>query len=272
MGNGHPPASRSDAQPAPQLRRLLPPGDATTPQAIAEQLERSAARAAPPGRPYVILNMISTVDGRATLDGRSGPLSSASDRALFHALRAVVDAVLVGAGTVRAERYGPMIRDAHVRRRRVEQGRSEEPLACIVSGRVELPVDLPLLRAPEARVALITPSQASLPPVAAQVEYVRRERAGTLDLARALAELHERFAVRTLLCEGGPHLNSYLLSAGLVDELFLTLAPKLAGGELASGEALRILAGPELKTPAELELMGVLESDSQLFLRYAVDA
>ncbi len=99
---------------------------------------------------------------------------------------------------------------------------------------------------------------------------MRAAREGRLDLPRALAELSERFAVRTLLCEGGPHLNAELLLAGLVDELFLSLAPKLAGGEDVSGESLRILAGREFEPPIELTLLGVLEHESHLFLRYAV--
>jgi riboflavin-specific deaminase-like protein len=265
-------AAGAAAPAAPLLRRLLVAGEPATPLQVAAQLEAAAARAARSAGPYVLLNMISSVDGRATMDGRSGPLSSPSDRALFHALRAEVDAVMVGAGTVRAERYGRMIRDPEGRRRRLEHGRSEEPLACVVSGRLELQPDLPLLATPQARVALITSSPASLPPVAADVEYVRCEEAGMLDLERALAELHERFAVRTLLCEGGPHLNSSLFVAGLVDELLLTLAPKLAGGDAGAVEALRILAGPALGRPAELELLGVLECESQLFLRYGVGA
>jgi riboflavin biosynthesis pyrimidine reductase len=76
--------------------------------------------------------------------------------------------------------------------------------------------------------------------------------------------------VRTLLCEGGPHLNAQLLAAGLVDELFLCLAPLLAGGDPVAGEALRILAGIDLDPPVELRLIGTLESDSHLFLRYAL--
>src|SRR5439155_764044 len=79
---------------------------------------------------------------------------------------------------------------------------------------------------------------------AARIEYIRCVRDGLLDLPASLAALHDRFAVRTLLCEGGPHLNSHLLAEGLVDELFLTVAPKVAGGDPASGESLRIVAGP----------------------------
>jgi riboflavin biosynthesis pyrimidine reductase len=118
----------------------------------------------------------------------------------------------------------------------------------------------------------VTPSPASLTDSAAQVEYVRAERDGLLDLAGAMALLRERFGVRTLLCEGGPHLNSSLLAAELVDELFLSLAPKLAGGDPATGEALRILAGPAAQTPLELRLASALESDSHLFLRYELCA
>jgi riboflavin-specific deaminase-like protein len=240
----------------------------------------------PAGRPLVVLNMVATADGRATLGGRSGPIGNRADRELFHALRAEVDAVLVGAGTLRAERYGRIIPDPGRRARRVERGLPEEPLACVLSGRLELPPDLPLLGEPAARVVIVTASRASLPPCPAQVEYVRASRDGVLDLPAALRELRERLRVRTLLCEGGPHLNAQLLTAGLVDELFLSLAPKLGGGgsgdtsgDAASGgtpgaggqgEVLRILAGPELHPPIELELLGVLESESHLFLRYGV--
>ncbi len=75
-----------------------------------------------------------------------------------------------------------------------------------------------------------------------------------------------------MLCEGGPHLFSQLLAAGLVDELFLSIQPMLAGGEPATGAALRILAGAELEPPAALRLTGVLESAGALFLRYDVSA
>jgi riboflavin biosynthesis pyrimidine reductase len=219
-----------------------------------------------------MLNMVSTVDGRATIAGRSRALGNPADRNLFHALRGVVDAVMAGAGTVRVERYGRLIPDQARRRRRLELGLSEEPLACIVSGRLSLPADIPLLADPAARVVVVTSSQASLPHGGAQIDYIRSRRDGLLDLRTALAELHDRLGVRTLLCEGGPHLNAELLSAGLVDELFLTLSARLAGGEETTGEGLRILAGPEFSEPLELELLGVLKSESHLFLRYGVRA
>jgi riboflavin biosynthesis pyrimidine reductase len=272
----------SDAiAPAPiTLKRLLPPDAPAAAEQIVVGLGLDAlASTGPPiadgrERPYVVLNMVSTADGRATLAGRSGPLSNRADRELFHALRLAVDAVMAGAATVRVERYGRIIPDSSRRRLRIERGLSEEPLACIVSARLTLQGDIPLLADPAAKVAIVTSSAASLPPVAAQVDYIRTARDGLLDLPAALAELRERFGVRTLLCEGGPHLNAQLLAAGLVDELFLSLSPQLAGDDLdgnhAHPEALRILAGAVLDPPVELELLGALEHDSHLFLRYGV--
>jgi riboflavin-specific deaminase-like protein len=221
-------------------------------------------------RPRVLLNMACTADGRATIGGRSGPIGNRADRELFHALRTAVDAVLVGGATARAEGYGRLVREDSARRLRRARGLAEEPLACVVSASLALPArEIPLLADPGARVTILTPSSASLPQSVAAVEYVRCARAGRLDLPGALVELRRRLAVRTVLCEGGPHLSGQLLAAGLVDELFLTLAPKLAGGDAAGG-SLRILAGPELEPPAELELLEALESESQLLLRYRV--
>ena len=259
-------------EPGAQFKRLLPPGEPADAVQIVDGLDLQARVRAGGERPYVILNMASTVDGRASIGGRSGAIGDRADRELFHALRASVDAVMAGAGTVRVERYGRIIPDAQTRRRRVSRGLSEEPLACIVSGRLSLAPDTPLLAEPAARVVVVTPSGSSLPETPAQLEYVRASRDGLLDLPAAMAELSGRFAVRTLLCEGGPHLNGQLLLAGMVDELFLSFSPKLAGGEDATGEALRIIAGAQFREPLALELLGALESGSTLFLRYGVCA
>jgi riboflavin biosynthesis pyrimidine reductase len=259
--------------PPSEFRRLVPVDGPATAAEIVDGLGLRDPGAAARERPYVMLNMVSTVDGHATLAGRSGPLGGRADRELFHELRAAVDAVAAGAGTIRTERYGRIIPQPARRRLRRERGLSEEPLACIVSDSLSLSPDIPLLADSSSRVVILTSSQARLPQTAAHVDYVREEREGRLDLASALGVLRGRFAVRTLLCEGGPHLNGRLLAAGLVDELFLSMSPKLVSGEaMQSDPALRILAGPELKPPVELELMGALQSDSYLFLRYGVRA
>jgi riboflavin biosynthesis pyrimidine reductase len=215
--------------------------------------------------------MASTADGRATLGGRSGPIGNRADKELFLALRTAVDAVLFGAGTARAEHYRRLVKDESQRRLRLERGLAAEPLACIVSAGLALsPESVPLLGEPDARVVILTSSPAGeLPASVAPVEYVRAAREGQLDLRAALAELHARWGVQTMMCEGGPHLNGALLAAGLVDELFLTLAPKLGGG--ADPQAsLRIVCGPELDPPVELELREALESNGYLLLRYGV--
>ncbi len=256
------------------VHRLIPGGEPLAAGAAVEELRSPVHGPGPGSRPLVMLNMVSTADGRATIAGRSGPISSPADRALFHGLRGTVDAVMAGAGTIRAERYGRIIPSEEHRRERVERGLEAEPLACIVSGRLALEPDIPLLADPHSHVVIVTSSLASLPAAPgprAQIDYIRAERDGRLDLPAAFEELRERFAVKSLLCEGGPHLNGQLLDAGLVDELFLSLAPTLAGGDPVDGEApLRIIAGSPLDPPLELELLGLFESDSGLFLRYRV--
>lgn len=266
-----PPAPRAASEQL-GIRPLVPPGEPASAPEIVERLGLWQRPAALAERPRVLSNMVSTVDGRASIDGRSGPIAGPADQQLFHALRTPVDAVIAGAGTMRVERYGRIIRDQSRRRLRRERGLSEEPLACIVSASLALPPDLPLLAEPEARVVVLTPSEAELPPSAAQVDYIRTTRDGELDLHRALVELRRRFGVEVLLCEGGPHLNGQLLAGGLVDELFLSLSPKLAGGDPPDGEGLRIVAGEEFEQPLELDLLGALEHDSHLFLRYGVSA
>jgi riboflavin-specific deaminase-like protein len=270
-----------DQQPEPpsvSLRGLLPAGAPCTVAGLVDGLDLAelAEPAAPGGsgargrRPYLALNMIATADGRATLSGRSGAIGGAADRELFHGLRTVFDAVMAGAGTVRAEGYHRLVRDRDGLRRRRERGLAEQPLACIVSGRLALGAEIPLLADPDARVAIVTASRDSLPPgCRAQIEYVRCTRDGQLDLPAALRELRARFGVRSVLCEGGPHLNAQLLAAGLVNELFLSLAPTLAGDD-AAGEPLRIVSGVDLDPPVAMELVSAHEHESHLFLRYRI--
>jgi riboflavin biosynthesis pyrimidine reductase len=272
------PAS-ADPDPSLQLRRLVPPGVPASVEQIVEELDlgelaqRVSPKTAPDGRarPYLVLNMVSTADGRATVEGRSGPIGNTADRELFHGLRTAVDAVMAGAGTVRVERYRRLVREERARQLRRRRGLAEEPWACIVSGRLVLPDDIPILSDPAARIAILTSSGASLPQAegGAQIEYIRSREEGLLDLPSAMSELCERFDIRTVLCEGGPHTNSQLLADGLVDELFLSLSPKLAGGDVTD-EALRIVAGQAIDPPLEMELVSAFEHGSHLFLRYRV--
>jgi riboflavin biosynthesis pyrimidine reductase len=253
------------------LTPLLPPGPPMTAAKLVDDLGLWARRSRG-SRPRVLLNMVSTADGRATLAGRSGAISSPADRELFHALRTPVDAVLVGAATIRTERYGRLIRDPARRALRRERGLAEEPLACVISASLELDPSIPLLTEPESRLVVLTPTPGELPETGCQVEYIRTVAGGRLDLAAALAKLAARLDVGLVLCEGGPHVARELLAAGLLDELFLSIAPVLAGGDgrRVDTPALRILAGAELDPAVQLRLLGALENDSHLFLRYGV--
>lgn len=245
------------------MRRLVPDAGALTADEAASGLDLGGL--APPGRPYVVLNMVASADGKAALAGRTKGLGNAADRELFHHLRTQVDAVMVGAGTVRAERYGRMVRDPRLREKREREGLAADPLAVVVSGRLDLPAELPLLQDPDSAVLVVTGSDAVLPPVPAAVGYARGAHGG-VDLAAALALLRSERGVRSVLCEGGPTLNAELLRAGLVDELFLSVAPLLVGG--AGG--LTIVGGQALPAPAELRLVTLLESEGHLFLRLRV--
>jgi riboflavin-specific deaminase-like protein len=215
---------------------------------------------APANRPYLGINMVSSLDGKATLDWRTRGLSSDVDRRVFHLLRTQADAVMVGAGTARTERYGRITKSDELREIRVNGGLVPEALAVVVSGRLDLPPDLPLLNAPDQKVVIATASEDKLTGVTGDVEYAR---VGD-DLPRLMAYLREHHAVRSVLCEGGPTLNSFLFAADVVDELFLTLNPKLLSG----ASALTIVAGRELVEPAEPSLVSVAEADGELFTRW----
>ena len=211
--------------------------------------------------------MVATADGKAAVEGRTRAISSEVDRTIFHNLRTQADAVMVGAGTVATERYGPVVKSEELRAKREREGLSPDPLAVIVSGGLNLPADVPLLQDPDSHVVIMTHSQSELSGVEAHVEYMRSE-PGPFDLRPLLERLRRERGVRSVLCEGGPTLNATLCLYGLVDELFLTIAPALAGG----ADALTIVAGAPLPELVSLELVWVLEADGELFLRYKIGA
>jgi riboflavin-specific deaminase-like protein len=240
------------------VRRLLPDHGPTT---VEQQLDSYRPWDEPhEDRPFVAVNFAATVDGRATIGGVSGPIGSRTDTAMLAGLRTRFDAVMIGAGTMRAERYGRLIASQEQRERRERLLLPHDPLMVIVSGRLDLPWDAPLFTDGSGRVLIFTASEAEPPEIATSLRVVRHE--GFVDLAAALYHLRHERGIRALLCEGGPSLHAELEGGGMVDDLFLTIAPKLAGGV-----APRILEG-ELPAVAELELAWLLEEDGELFARY----
>jgi riboflavin biosynthesis pyrimidine reductase len=244
------------------FERLVPAGE---PASAAEVL--AAARLgglAGPDRPYVFMNFVSTLDGRAALDGSTRPLGGPADLAMLLALRDVADAVLIGPGTVRAEGYARLVGGAERRTARETAGLAADPPAVLISRRFDIPWDAGLFAAPEQPVIVYTSAEAvtEAPPVAAPVEVVALAECTP---AAALADLRAR-GIRALLSEGGPTLFHGLLAVGLVDELFLTLTPVLTGDQLETP----ILSGPRLSAPVRSELRWILRSGHELFLRYAI--
>ena len=225
-----------------RFQRLLPDCvDGLTAEEIASEVPKRP----PSDRPFLAVNFVATADGRATIAGRTGPIANRADHELFHALRTRFDAVMVGAQTVRVEGYGRM-----------------QQRAILVSRSLHVPPDVGLLRAPSNRVIVLTPSHdAELEPSAAEVTYLREG-----DLATAMRRLRAEHGVDSVLCEGGPQLLADLLAAGVVDELHLVYASKLAGGP----NPLTILTGAPLDPPLDLTLVSLHESGGYLFARYGL--
>jgi riboflavin biosynthesis pyrimidine reductase len=201
------------------------------------------------GRPTVRLNMIASVDGASALGGVSGSLGAPADKRVFQAIRSCADAVLVAAGTLRAEHYGP----SHV------------PIA-VVTRSCALDWDSPFFAAPIAKPVVITVANAPAENLerAAQSADVVIAGEDDVDVTRAVRILGERGA-RRVLAEGGPGLNSELATADLLDEVCVTLSPMVV-----SGTSKRIVVGPDLPAPIAMRLRSLLEDtdDGLLFLRY----
>ena len=216
------------------------------------------------GRPYVRANMVISLDGAAQgRDGRSGTLSSPADRRVFAMLRGLADVILVGAGTARAEKYGPAESGPDVAADRLRRGQLPAPPIAVVSGRLALDPEGPLLSGPGEPTIVVTHARSSperrraLAAVADVLVFGEEK----VDLAAALGELSVRGLTR-VLCEGGPHLLAELVIGGLLDELCLTVSPIVRGGG-----ALGALAG-DLVSDGAMQLVHVLEEDGTLLTRW----
>ena len=240
------------------MRRLTPD---PAPTSVDEQLDAYRPWEEPhEDRPFVAVNFAATVDGRATIGGVSGPIGSATDTAMLVGLRTRFDAMMIGAGTMRAEHYGRPVSDPAKREAREELGLAGDPAMVIVTGTLDLPWDAGLFAAGAGRVVIFTTAETEPPETESEVTVVRHQ--PVVDLGAAMGQLREE-GVRALLCEGGPRLHAQLEAADLVDDLFLTIAPKLVGGD-----APRIVEG-ELPGIDPLELSWLLEEDGELFARYS---
>lgn len=219
------------------------------------------------GRPRTIGVMVASVDGHATVAGRSGGLGSPADRAIFRGLRERADALLVGPTTLNRERYSTTL-DPDQRAARTALGRTPEPLLSTVSRSLALERDLPLFTEPVLRVVVYTESDVPTDWDPERVDVVRLDAATP---AAALRDLHER-GIGILNCEGGPTLLAGMIRDGLLDELVLTVSPLLVGGDPALGSLLPIVHGSVGDEPRPVALRGIWRSGDNLFLHYHLDA
>ena len=212
------------------------------------------------GRPWVLVNFISSADGGTAIEGKSSSLGDPDDKAVFQALRAVPDVILVGSGTVEAEDYHPVDLDDQRRERRLAAGLTEVPVLAIVSGRLSFNAEARVFSDPEHRPMVITGPRADpvkLALLGDSADVV------ILEEVTPAAILTRLSAAKVILCEGGPTLVGQFVAGHMVDELDLTIAPIMIGGRSA-----RIAHGETAEPPVEMRLDRQMIGDRSLFMRY----
>jgi 2,5-diamino-6-(ribosylamino)-4(3H)-pyrimidinone 5'-phosphate reductase len=248
------------------VQRLFPP-DAEPPRSDEEPYAALDLSEGGLDRPYVVANLVSTVDGKVALGTTSRGIGSRTDRRMMRLLRSNVDALLVGAATLRSEIVDPRL-DPDLAALREARGEAAQPLAVTVSRTLDLdPSSRYFVGGPERSAILTTRQTAEQRGEAFRgIAQLLTTDGDDVDLPLAFADLRRR-GVRRLLCEGGPTLAERLLERGLLDEVFWTIAPKLAGGHgpglLESDEAAD-------RIRADLRLLSLYEHDGDLFARYRV--
>jgi len=266
--DGHQPASLGLGQvrslQGVKILRLYPP-PARQVFAIYDDLDLPPTGNREDARPYVIINTVSSVDGRTAIGGKAAGLGSRIDRQMMRTLRSRADAVMIGAGTLRAERLTLGLDETGV----------PQPLAIIVTDTGDVALEEHLI-VEDGQEVLILLSDAAPKrvverlPTLAPVMRAPADSTGGVDLETALRILKAERGVESLVVEGGPGLNHALISLNLVDELFLTVAPELLGG--SANQTLTLLRGPTLpaRDRPTLDLMSIYLSGDELFLRYSL--
>ncbi|MFP3914712.1 MAG: dihydrofolate reductase family protein [Actinomycetota bacterium] len=243
------------------IRLLSLPGD----REIGDLVEYCLDSHRPGGR-RLILNMVTSLDGATSVGGETAPLSDEDDRALFNALRAAADVILVGAETVRAEGYGPVSLPERARRARTDRGLEESPRLAVVTRSVDLGDGLRRLRDGSGPPYVITGRDAPPDRVQEAGEGAVLLQVGEsgADPAALLDALWER-GHEVILCEGGPTLAGRLAAGDLIDEVNLALSPLVVGG---SSSRLVHGLGP---ASHRFRLDRLMTGDRMLFARYLRD-
>lgn len=242
------------------VHRLLPPP-------VVEVDADDAYRDSRPmvdGRPWLMMNMISTIDGATEIGGVSGPLGGPGDKDIFGTIRTLPDIILVGSATAMAERYTPPSSSVSTKARRLSNGAWPVARVAVVSRRLNFDLTLPVFTRPDQRPIVVTTEDADptgLDRVAKHADVLQCG-IGSVDFAEALHQM-ATLGATVVLSEGGPSINGALINEDLVDELLISISPLVGGGDSEG-----IIHGAILQQPQQLVLRHVLTEDHFLFLRY----
>ncbi len=254
------------------IDRLYPPtgqGFGSGTDHVPDLMAAISAEHRPPhaDRPWVLTNMISSLDGATTVDGVSGGLGKPADTHVFAALRAVADVIIVGAATARSERYKRPRPNPAAVEARLARGQQASPRLAIVSGSLSLPLDLPAFdsTSPTGPRPLVFTGSASSPKRRSQLAELADIEVASTSLAdpRWILERLLDQGMRIAMLEGGPSLNGQFAAAGCIDEWNLTLSPTLV-----SGQSARPAHGESVVPPTELTLTRLWTGDGLLFGRW----
>ena len=227
----------------------------------------------PPDRPFVAINMVMSTDGRTVIDGSERGLGSPLDQRLMRELRVHFDVVLNGAATFRASGTSARLNDPKLEQWRTDRGMPSSPVAAVLSRSGNLP--------PERRFFTDQSFSAVIYLSSAAPDHVREnlESRGRpvivvpegKEAPAAIQHMTSALGASRVLVEGGAWLNGELIRHGMVDEYFLTLAPKITGGDTAHAAA-HWPGAPTKSEIRQLQLLHALPADtSELFLRYRLE-
>lgn len=232
-------------------------GDCDPFAAISDQTRRNGRNS------WLMLNMVSSLDGGTAIDGMSGPIGGPGDKEMFRAIRDLCDVIIVGSRTAKGEGYRPPRPDQARQDRRIASGAQDAPRIAVMSRSLDFDFETELFSDPTQRPIIITSkdSENSKKLLAAKYAELIELPQPRVDPAAALAALGA-IGLRVQLLEGGPTLNGQFVQAGLLDELFMTLSPKMIGGA-----STRLVHQAE-PTHLDMVLRSVLEQNGELYLRY----
>lgn len=216
---------------------------------------------APDGRPAVAVNMVTSIDGRAQLGGTAEGLGSRADRTLMRLYRAAFDAVVSGAGTLRASGVWLRVGD-EIAARRTADGRAPNPLGVVVAGSSPISTEASWFEGDEPRVLIVgSDNPIERPPAGTELLRAPEPRPSPGWVLERLAER----GVTSVLLEGGPHLNASFADERLLDELYWTIGPHVIGSDALP--MIATFAGPDAQ-PWPARLVSVMRHEDELMLRY----